>query len=292
MENYLQQTHVLPDGRQLGYDILGDYDGQPMFYFHGFPSSKIEARGVSDMAKALHIKLIALDRPGLGQSDFKPNRKLLDWPDDVVSIADALGFEKFSVVGVSGGGPYLLSCAYKIPHRLNSAGIVCGLGPITEIPNIMSYMKGINYIGLQCAQKMPWLISPIMAILTPIIKHNPEFLLNMMSGQVSGKEKTALQESEVLDLLIQATISSFDNGHQGITTDLIIYTSPWGFHVDDIEMPVHLWYSEADTLIPIIIGQYLEQHLKHPKAVYFTDEGHLSIVINQFSSIMKTLIDQ
>jgi pimeloyl-ACP methyl ester carboxylesterase len=77
----------------------------------------------------LEVRLIAVDRPGYGMSDAKRGRTLLDWPDDVIELADALSLEKFAVMGVSGGGPYGLSCAFKIPERLTKTVIVGGMGP-------------------------------------------------------------------------------------------------------------------------------------------------------------------
>jgi len=119
----------LKDGRQLCYGKFGDPNGSPIFHFHGYPGSRLEGRLVSKMASRCNVRLIAVDRPGMGLSDFKQKRAFLDWPDDVIELADFLQIEKFAVEGVSGGGPYALASAYKITHRLTSAGILGGTGP-------------------------------------------------------------------------------------------------------------------------------------------------------------------
>jgi pimeloyl-ACP methyl ester carboxylesterase len=74
----------LENGRLVGYAVYGDPDGRPVFYFHGFPGSRLEARLADQVAARLGIRLIALDRPGFGLSDFNPRRTILEWPDDVV----------------------------------------------------------------------------------------------------------------------------------------------------------------------------------------------------------------
>lgn len=51
-------------------------------------------------------RVIAADRPGIGDSEYQPARKFLDWPADLVHLADTLGFDRFGVVGISGGGPF------------------------------------------------------------------------------------------------------------------------------------------------------------------------------------------
>ena len=113
-------TIKLKDGRTLGYIDLGNKDAKNvLFHFHGFPGSRLEANLLSEMdIDMTNIRLISIDRPGMGLSDFKKNRTLLDWPEDVVELADALGIDKFAVEGISGGGPYAAACAYKIPDRL------------------------------------------------------------------------------------------------------------------------------------------------------------------------------
>lgn len=124
------QTITLEDGRKLGYAEFGDLQRKPIFYFHGHRSSRLEPKMYDFEKKQYEVRLIAVDRPGYGVSDFQKDRKLLDWPVDVVELADSLDIDKFAVLGGSGGGPYVAACAYTIPDRLTTCGIVSGLGPV------------------------------------------------------------------------------------------------------------------------------------------------------------------
>ena len=118
---------TLPDKRQLAYAEYGDPNGYPVFYFHGGGTSRLEPLLLGDeVFIRLGLRLVAPDRPGIGQSDFQPNRGFSDWTKDVTFLADTLGLDKFSVLGVSSGGGYTAACAAKIPHRLHSAVIVSG----------------------------------------------------------------------------------------------------------------------------------------------------------------------
>ena len=108
---------TLPDGRRLAYAEFGTPDGRPVLYFHGAPSSRLEPLLVGDDAwRANGLRVIAPDRPGVGLSDFLPKRGFSQWPNDVVALADALGLERFGVIGMSGGGGYVAACAAKIPR--------------------------------------------------------------------------------------------------------------------------------------------------------------------------------
>jgi len=119
----------LSDGRNIGMSSVGRDDGFPIIHFHGSGSSRIEVKIFAEQAYEEGVRLIGLDRPGIGLSDPKSGYRLLDWPDDVVEVADHLGIERFAVEGLSAGGPYALACAYKIPHRLTACGLISTVSP-------------------------------------------------------------------------------------------------------------------------------------------------------------------
>ena len=128
----LNQRIKLKDGRRLGFAEIGDSDGIPLFHFHGFPASRLEAVMLTETISEKKIRFISIDRPGIGLSDSKKGRKLLDWPSDIIELADELSIDKFAVEGISGGAPYSIACAYKIPEKLTACGIICGLGPLSK----------------------------------------------------------------------------------------------------------------------------------------------------------------
>src|SRR5439155_16354079 len=100
----------LRDNRLLGYAEYGTSSGYPVIFFHGMPGSRLEGALGHEAAIGQNVRLVAPDRPGYGLSDFKRRRRMLDWADDVVELADALGIDRFAVAGISGGGPYVAAC--------------------------------------------------------------------------------------------------------------------------------------------------------------------------------------
>ena len=115
-----------PDGRTLAYVEYGDPGGVPVFYAHGGPGSRLEGI-LFHVAAAQHgFRFIATDRPGMGQSSFMSGRRLLDYPRDIADLADALGIDRFGVLGWSGGGAHTVVCGYAIPERLLFNVSLCG----------------------------------------------------------------------------------------------------------------------------------------------------------------------
>ena len=105
MTDNTSKTTRLKDGRLLGYAEYGTPEGKPVFYFHGFPGSRLDWMlfDPDDTATKLNARIISIDRPGMGLSDFKRGREILDWPDDVIEMADTLQVDRFAVLGISGG---------------------------------------------------------------------------------------------------------------------------------------------------------------------------------------------
>ena len=103
MSNKICDQIILSDGRKLGFVEFGEMQGKPVFYFHGFPGSRLEAKLAERIALDTHVRFIGIDRPGYGLSGFKPGRTFVDWADDVIALADALKIERFSILAVSGG---------------------------------------------------------------------------------------------------------------------------------------------------------------------------------------------
>jgi pimeloyl-ACP methyl ester carboxylesterase len=121
----------LRDGRRLAYLDVGSPDGTPVLYCHGAPSSRVEINLTvpAELATSLGARIIAPDRPGMGLSEFLPGRRIIDWPQDVIELMDALHIDTFCVLGSSAGSPYALVCGATLAARVPAVGIVGGLAP-------------------------------------------------------------------------------------------------------------------------------------------------------------------
>lgn len=130
--SHLPQSDIfkLPNKRSLGYYLCGDPKGEPVFFFHGSPSSRLEASDWHKVGLKMGICVIGIDSPGMGLSSFVPGYSMLCWPRDVHKLALHLGYETFHVFGGSGGGPYALACAHELPQaELKGTGVLAGMGP-------------------------------------------------------------------------------------------------------------------------------------------------------------------
>jgi pimeloyl-ACP methyl ester carboxylesterase len=149
------QYILLTDSRRLAYCDYGPLTGFPVFYFHGTPGSRLEAQLADQAARQHDIRLLALDRPGIGRSDLQPGRKLLDWPQDMAATADQLGLDRFGVIGFSGGGPYALACAYALPERLNFVALVGSWAPVAAESELWAAMAPLDRFFGRLSRRAP-----------------------------------------------------------------------------------------------------------------------------------------
>jgi len=280
------QTIKLKDGRTLGYAEYGAPEGKPVFYFHGFPSSRLDWHlfdTANTTAARLGAHIIEIERPGMGLSDFKRGRKILDWPDDVTELADALAIDRFAVLGISGGGPYAIVCAFKIPERLTATAIVCGMGP-SEAP------RAKDGTAMLLPGKSPLLRKLLLVLMARGMRSNPDRFLSKMIDAVSEPDKLLLAKPEVKQMFIDSLREAFRSGIAGVNHEAALYTRPWQFRLQDISMEVHLWHGELDTQVPVSVGRYVANAIPNCRARFLPDEGHHSLAYNHIEDILSVLV--
>lgn len=278
------QIFKLSDGRSLGFAGYGNSKGKPLFYFHGWPASRLSARETDIAAEKLNVWIISIDRPGFGLSDYKKNRTLLDWPDDVIELADELKIDKFSIMGTSGGGPYSAVCAYKIPQRINKVGIIVGLAPTL----IKSNLEGMNF-----GSRISWICYPKSSIFRNFAAFLANFqnkhLLILSKFNFVAKEDQRLMTEAIKRELRESINEAFKKGIKGPAWDLNLYTNDWGFNLNDIKTKVFLWYGANDKNVPLAMGKYYASQISDSKLTIL-EGGHLSRK-QHMEEIIKALVD-
>ena len=101
-----------------------------MLWFHGTPGSSHQVPPAARRAAhALGFRLIGVERPGYGRSTPHCHDSVLAAADDIAVLLDALGIDQAALVGLSGGGPYVLACAHRLGRRVVAAALLCGVAP-------------------------------------------------------------------------------------------------------------------------------------------------------------------
>lgn len=279
---------MLPDGRRLAWADVGARGGPPLFYFHGFPGSRIESRLVAGIAVQIGIRVLVVERPGYGRSDFLPGRRLLDWPRDVAHLADALGFDRFAVAGVSGGGPYALACARAIPERLAGAGVICGMGP-TDDPALVGAMTAFHRRGLGAVRRAPWFARVALSGVAPLFRHRPDWIIDRVARRASAPDRRFFEKPECRAIFVDTFREAFRQGASGAARDLQLLAAPWGFRLEEIPIRVHVWHGELDPIVPVAMGRHVARAVPTTSAIYYPGEGHFSLALGRAREMLEAL---
>lgn len=271
-------TLVLKDGRTLAYTDQGDLSGQPIFFVHGNPGSRLSLHPDTSIAQGLGVRLITPDRPGYGLSDFQPDRNLLDFPLDITELADSLGLDTFSLLGYSAGGPYVAACAYKIPHRIKRATIVSGVSPFDR----KGFYEGMNttwIMAFKISKHLPfWILRAFIWIHTAKVKKNPERAVSDFGSTLTQSDRLIMSRPQVLEAFIKNRLEATRRGAKGWAKESKILTSPWGFNLESISIPIDLWYWQEDMVTPAQMGRYMNVKIPASRLHIFPNGGHLSII--------------
>ena len=278
MSGSADATITLPDGRLLGYREYGAPGGVPVLFFHGIPGSRLSPAPVDEQARRRGVRIIGIDRPGMGLSTYQPDRRFLDWPADIAALTAALGVDRFALVGISGGAAYVAACALRLPRRIISAGIVSGMGPM-DTPGATEGMRGMTRrrkLEIALARRAPRLVTLLGASdLQRRSDPNLADVVAAMAAEMSPADRELLAQPEIAQAVRQDFAEAFRQGSRGMIWDLILYARPWGFDLRDIPIEVHVWHGDADVTVPIAFGQALAETIPHAQPRFIPDEGHM-----------------
>lgn len=282
----------LRDGRRLGYAEFGDPTGKPLFFFHGLPGSRLFRHPDAGIPASLGVRLITVDRPGIGLSDFKPNRQLTDWPDDIMELANGLQLDQFAVAGVSAGGPYSMACAFAIPQRLQAVGLISSAAPpeIVDTTAGMSPRMRWSFKVARCSCLPWWSLYPAMALYARTGRTDPEKIWQRMLSASPECDRVLLVQPDVKQVFLESIPETYRQGPRGHIHDALVIARDWGFEIKDITEQVHLWQGTDDTHIPPAMARYLADAIPNCQATYIPDEGHLMMFrSNYWRDILSTL---
>jgi pimeloyl-ACP methyl ester carboxylesterase len=256
-------TVELRDGRVLGYDEWGPRDGAPILGFLGTPLSRLADLG-AEAPEAAGVRLILVDRPGYGVSEFRAGRTLLDWPRDVAELADALGLERFAVFGMSGGGPHAAACGYALSQQVSAVGLVSSPGPVWD------------------RRQLRYSLPPHRQPLVEVAAHDREAAARMLLEDCRRELERIARGEEQGDgsadpaLRERLRAAMLDVTPEGFAHDLLLlFVSPWGFAPEEIRVPTFVWHGDRDPAVPLAVAEFYAATIPESSLTVFRDEGHL-----------------
>lgn len=288
----MNQTLTLKNGRTLGYAEAGDPQGKALVLCHGLHSSRLEVKMFHEQMKKANIRVISLDRAGMGLSSFYEGREVLDFVEEVEALTEHLNIDNFSILGSSSGAKYALACAYQIPHRLKACHLVSSAVPM-ELMN--DDMPKTMRVFTQLLNHALWLLKPIFWLsygrFTKNYSMADKFLGNI-ALPLKEVDKKLLKDETLKKEFWEMFSESYAQGTKAVAYDARadVLKNGWGFDVADIKMPnIHFWHGELDGGVPVSMARALSQQIEGATFTSFADEGHLSIFVHRVDEILRKI---
>jgi len=274
----------------IAFAEYGQPGGFPVFYFHGWPGSHVQAELADASARANGVHLVSPDRPGFGKSPFVADRRLLDWPRTVAALADHLGWDRFGVLGVSGGGPYALACAHVIPERLSRVVVACGIPHydwLRQSKRARWFMRG----GIRLGDRWPGSLRGAMRLFAGAVHTVPYSMLMAMPRLfMPPPDRAALKDRESRRILGNSVVEAFRGPSAGVLYDLQLLTSDWGFRHEDIAIPVRLFHGDRDVICPLEDLEPVIADKDYLRLTVIPGEGHYSLAIGRVETLIRSCL--
>jgi pimeloyl-ACP methyl ester carboxylesterase len=287
----LEGNIAVGDDRQIGFAEFGDPQGRAVFWLHGTPGARrqipMEARVYAEKRQ---IRLIGIDRPGIGSSTAHQYDTVFAFADDLRTIADTLGIDKMEVIGLSGGGPYTLAAAAGMPDRVVAAGVIGGVAPTTGSDAIAGGLMGS--VGLRVAPLLQVAGGPIGVVASALIRlirpvGSPAVDLY---GRVSPEaDRQLLARPEIKAMFLDDLLNGSRKQMAAPFADVVVFAREWGFRLDEVKVPVRWWHGDHDHIVPFDHGLHVVAKLPDVEMYHLPGESHLA-GLGRAEEILGTMV--
>jgi pimeloyl-ACP methyl ester carboxylesterase len=258
----VMQDVWLADGRALRAYDSGPADGIAIVWHHGSPQTGALLEPLLSAAAQRGIRLISYGRPSYGGSTPLPGRDVASAGVDVGQVADALGVDRFAVMGASGGGPHALACAAALPDRVTGVVCLAGLAPYTGDDGWFAGMVAPG--GLRAA--------------TGGRDARKRYAASAQFDPASFTDADWAALQDAWSSLGEDAQRAGAAGPDGLIDDDMAFVRPWGFDLAAVTAPVLLVQGGEDRVVPPAHADRLHRDLPRSELWLRPDDGHISVL--------------
>src|SRR6478609_6663892 len=279
------------DDRRISFAEYGSRRGQAVVWMHGTPGARrqipLEARALADRTG---VRLIGLDRPGIGSSTPYLYPDVLDWTRDLELVLDTLAVDTVRMIGLSGGGPYALAAGVGLPDRVHGIGVLGGVAPTQGADAIAG---GTLQLAVQLAPLIAVSRVPLGILLTQLIRLARPLAgpaLDAYAALQPPGDRRLLARPEFKAMFLDDILNGSRFQTSGPINDVLLFTRHWGFDLADVRVPVRWWHGDDDHIVPLAHGRHLVDRLPDATLTVIDGESHLG-GLGIAEEVLTTLLD-
>ncbi len=275
---------TLTDGRTLAYEQYGDPEGVPVLNCHGGLLCRLDVEPADAAARALGVRIVSPDRPGVGRSDRHPDSGPSDFAADVEQLVDALGIDRFGVMGWSAGGQQALAVAARLGTRVTHTAVLAGCVPLDD-PARRKQLSKLDQRLVALSTRVPWAAARTFGLLGWSARRDPH--------RTTGRAVADLPDAERAAVLVEGdwfgrTMAEAMHDPRGQVDDYRSFVAPWGFAPELVPGPVTLWQGDRDQLVPAAWADELATRIPAAELVRCPGEDHF-IALTRRAEVLARL---
>lgn len=269
-----------PDGRVVAYLDGGDPGGFPVIGLHGTPGCRLSRWPDDGVYAGAGVRYVTTDRAGYGRSTRHHGRRVVDEAADVLAVADALGLDRFAVVGGSGGGPHALACAALLGMRVTRVACQSSLAPVGT--GGMTRRDWTAGMGPAFAAELGWAEEGEARVTRESQRIQQEMERALDEGAavladegLSASDVAFLERPDLVDNWRRIVAEQSADGVGGMVDDTLAFARPWGFNLGLIAVPVLVTHGAQDVSCPVAHGRWLAARIRTSELRISDTGGHL-----------------
>ena len=287
----LEGNIAVDSERQLGFAEFGDPQGRAIFWLHGTPGARrqipTEARVCAEQRG---IRLIGIDRPGIGSSTPFQYANVGEFAYDLATMADVLGIGKMMVVGLSGGGPYTLGCAAALPDRVLAVGVLGGVAPTVGPDAIGGGVMGFGTTVAPLIEVAGYPLRMVAAALIQLIRPVATPALYAYARISPEADRRLLVRPEFQAMFLDDLLNGSRKQLSAPFADVVVFARDWGFRLDEVKVPVRWWHGDQDHIVPFAHGEHVVSRLPDAELFPIPGESHLA-GLGRAEEILQSMVE-
>jgi len=189
-----------------------------------------------------------------------------------------LHIDRFGLIGLSGGGPYVLAVCAAMPDQVAAAAVLGGVaqsaGPEKATGGPVPLLRPFTKLLVRAREPLAVGATAAIKLATPAADF--VFDLYMKFGPKSDRDFLArpeMREMFLVDLLAASQVS-----FRAIIYDAVLFSRWWGFDVSDVATPVYFWHGDSDLIVPLSHGEQLADLVPNSWLSVIPGQGHLAML--------------
>lgn len=244
---------TLKDGRRLAWSEYGHRHGYPLLYLHREAGSRLEAKLLHESASAAGFKLIAVDRPGMGDSDYKSSRAIKDQVGDYRQLLEHLHLDQIGIISWGAGSLLAVEIAKSLSQRVSMLNLISPWRSKAVVPDLR-LLQGVAKA----------LMRLVLSSRARRMRINEERFFLRWREQLCRADRQQVDNPRFRMLLKEVAAESVKQGSAGAAQDLILIYSQGSAALDGVGVPIHEWTSDCGTTLEWMVPKtkdLLSRHL-------------------------------